>query len=51
LALIADPGRRGAVPFQQECGDRGLQIRHRASAPYHNGSVQHTVDLYEIRRD
>lgn len=49
-ALVADPGRRGATPFQQECLDRGLSPRRLQQSPFHNGSVQHTVDLYEIRR-
>jgi predicted nicotinamide N-methyase len=50
VALVADPGRRGAVPFQQECRDRGLTIQHVLQAPYHNGAVEHTVDLYEIHK-
>lgn len=49
LALVADPGRRGAGPFQQECRQRSLVIQCVLQAPYHNGTVQHTVDLYEIR--
>jgi predicted nicotinamide N-methyase len=50
LALVADPGRRGATPFQQECRDRHLSIHRLLQAPYHNGTVQHIVDLFEIRR-
>lgn len=49
IALIADPGRRGAGPFQKECRQRGLSVCHALQAPYHNGTVTHTVDLYEIR--
>lgn len=49
LALVADPGRRGAAPFQDECRARGLSVRHSLQAPFHNGTVQHTVDLYEVR--
>lgn len=51
LALVADPGRRGAVPFEHECRHRRLSFHRVQQAPYHNGSVQHTVDLYEIRRE
>lgn len=49
LGLVADPGRRGAVPFADECLARGLVIRKNLQAPFDNGSVCHTVDLYEIR--
>lgn len=49
LALVADPGRRGAGPFHDECGQRRLSIQRVLQRPYHNGTVQHTVDLYEIR--
>jgi predicted nicotinamide N-methyase len=48
LGLVADPGRRGTVPFQHECHDQGLSVRRVLRAPYHNGTVQHAVDLYEI---
>jgi ETFB lysine methyltransferase len=51
LALVADPGRRGAERFQLECRQRGLQIDRVSRAPYHNGTVRHTVDLYEVRRE
>lgn len=50
LALVADPGRRGAVPFHDECRQRGLSIDRGLQAPFHNGAVEHTVDLYEIRK-
>lgn len=49
LGLVADPGRRGAEPFAQECRRRGFAFRRLLQAPHHNGSVQHTVDLYELR--
>jgi 2-polyprenyl-3-methyl-5-hydroxy-6-metoxy-1,4-benzoquinol methylase len=49
LALVADPGRRGAGPFHDECRQRSLDIHRVLQRPYHNGTVQHTVDLYEIR--
>jgi len=49
LGLIADPGRRGAEPFGGECRARGLAIRRLSQAPHDNGSVRHTVDLYEVR--
>lgn len=49
LALVADPGRRGAGPFHDECHQRSLDIHRVLQQPYHNGTVQHTVDLYEIR--
>lgn len=48
LGLVADPGRRGAEPFQVECRRRGLSIAHVERAPFDNGSVCHTVDLYEL---
>lgn len=48
LGLLADPGRRGAGPFVEECTARGLAIRKIFQAPFDNGSVCHTVDLYEI---
>lgn len=51
LALVADPGRRGGEPFQQECRGRGLAVDRVRQAPYDNGTVCHTVDLYEIRRN
>lgn len=47
VAFIADPGRRGAGPFQDECRQRHLSVRHVLQAPFDNGTVQHTVDLYE----
>lgn len=50
LGLVADPGRRGAEPFAEECRRRGFAFRRLSQAPHHNGSVQHTVDLYELRR-
>ncbi|HWB07760.1 MAG TPA: methyltransferase domain-containing protein [Pirellulales bacterium] len=50
LALVADPGRRGSGPFQEECRARGLTVERVLPAPYDNGSVCHTVDLYEIRK-
>jgi predicted nicotinamide N-methyase len=50
LALVSDPGRRGATTFRQECQQRGLTVRHVLHAPYHNGKVQHPVDLFEVRR-
>ncbi len=50
LALVADPGRRGAGPFQEECQARNLGIERVLQAPFDNGSVCHTVDLYEIRK-
>jgi len=50
LGLVADPGRRGAEPFAVECRARGLAIQRLSQAPHDNGSVRHTVDLYEIRR-
>ncbi len=49
LGLLADPGRRGAGPFVVECQARGLSVRRLSQAPHFNGSVTHTVDLYEIR--
>lgn len=49
LGLVADPGRRGAEPFQVECRRRGLAIERVQQAPFDNGSVCHTVDLYELR--
>lgn len=49
-ALVADPGRRRAMPFDQECRDRQLSLRRIQQSPYHNGATLHTVDLYEIRR-
>ena len=49
LGLVADPGRRGAGPFVEECTARGLAIHKILQAPFDNGSVCHTVDLYEIR--
>lgn len=49
LALVADPGRRGAAPFHDECRQRGLSIQRSLQSPFHNGTVQHTVDLYEVR--
>jgi hypothetical protein len=48
---VADPGRRGAEPFAQECRRRGFAFRRLSQAPHHNGSVQHTVDLYELRHE
>jgi ETFB lysine methyltransferase len=50
LGLVADPGRRGAEPFAAECRGRGLTIRRLSQAAHDNGSVRHTIDLYEIRR-
>jgi predicted nicotinamide N-methyase len=50
LALVADPGRRGSGPFQQECRSRGLKVERVLQGPFDNGSVCHTVDLYEIRK-
>ncbi|HQU43593.1 MAG: hypothetical protein B7Z73_10625, partial [Planctomycetia bacterium 21-64-5] len=50
LALVADPGRRGAAPFQDECRGRGLAIERVLQAPFDNGTVTHSVVLYEIRR-
>jgi predicted nicotinamide N-methyase len=49
LGLLADPGRRGAGPFAKECELRGLTLRRLSQAPQFNGSVRHTVDLYELR--
>jgi len=49
LRLAADPGRRGAEPFAQECQRRGLSFRRLSQAPHFSGSVRHTVDLYELR--
>lgn len=49
LGLVADPGRRGAEPFQADCRRRGLSVAHVEQAPWDNGSVCHTVDLYELR--
>lgn len=51
LGLVADPGRRGAEPFAEECRRRGFAFRRLSQAPHHNGSVQHTVDLYDLRRE
>lgn len=51
LALVADPARRWATAFERECLNRGLSIRRLQRSPYDNGSVQHAVDLYEIRRE
>jgi predicted nicotinamide N-methyase len=51
LGLVADPGRRGAEPFAVECRARGLSINRRSQAAHDNGSVRHTVDLYQIGRD
>jgi 2-polyprenyl-3-methyl-5-hydroxy-6-metoxy-1,4-benzoquinol methylase len=51
LGLVADPGRRGAEPFAIECRARELSIRRLSQAVHYNGSVRHTVDLYEIRRE
>lgn len=48
LGLLTDPGRRGAAPFRDECAARGLSVNKILQAPFHNGSVWHTVDLYEI---
>src|SRR5215469_6948130 len=50
LTLLADPGRRGAIAFQEECRARDLTIERVLQAPFDNGSVCHTVDLYEIRK-
>lgn len=50
LALVADPGRRGTGPFQDECRQRGLSIERVLHKPFNSGTVTHTVDLYEIRR-
>jgi cyclopropane fatty-acyl-phospholipid synthase-like methyltransferase len=50
VAFVADPGRRGATSFQDECRARGLSIERVLQAPFDNGSVCHTVDLYEIRK-
>ena len=50
LALVADPGRRGGGPFQDECRACGLSIERLLHAPFDNGTVTHTVDLYAIRR-
>jgi predicted nicotinamide N-methyase len=50
LALLADPGRRGAGPFQEECRARSLSIERVLQMPFDNGLVCHTVDLYEIRK-
>lgn len=49
FGLLADPGRRGAVPFVDESAARGLIVRKLLQAPFDNGSVCHTVDLYEVR--
>jgi len=49
MALISDPGRRGAGPFQEECRLRGLIVDRVLQAPFDNGTVCHTVDLYEVR--
>jgi predicted nicotinamide N-methyase len=51
LGLLADPGRRGAEPFAKECELRGLTLRRLSQAPHFNGSVRHTVDLYELRHE
>lgn len=48
LGLVADPGRRGAVPFVDECAARELRVHKVLTAPFDNGSVCHTVDLYEL---
>ncbi|HVA48350.1 MAG TPA: methyltransferase domain-containing protein [Pirellulales bacterium] len=50
LALVADPGRPGAARFHDECRSRGLAIERVLQAPFDNGTVPHTVDLYEIKR-
>lgn len=50
VGWLADPGRRGAAPFLVECQARGLTVRRLSQAPKFNGSVTHTVDVYEIRR-
>jgi predicted nicotinamide N-methyase len=50
LGLVAEPGRPGAEPFQTECQERGLSLRRLSQSPYHNGTVQHMVDLYEVKR-
>lgn len=50
LALVADPGRPGARPFQEACRRRDLAIERLPQAPFDNGSVKHAVELYEIRR-
>jgi 2-polyprenyl-3-methyl-5-hydroxy-6-metoxy-1,4-benzoquinol methylase len=51
VALVADPGRPGAEPFAKECRARRMTIRRLSQRAHHNGSVQHTVDLYEVRHD
>lgn len=50
VAFVADPGRRRARPFHDECLSRGLTIERVRQQPFHNGLVTHTVDLHEIRR-
>jgi ETFB lysine methyltransferase len=50
VALIADPGRRGAATFQQKCRLQDLSIQRVLQASFHNGTVEHTVDLYAIER-
>jgi predicted nicotinamide N-methyase len=50
LAFVADPGRRGAIAFQEECRARRLTIQRVLQEPFDNGSTCHIVDLYEIRK-
>lgn len=50
VGWLADPGRRGAAAFLKECEVCGLAVKRLSQAPKFNGSVTHTVDLYELKK-
>jgi predicted nicotinamide N-methyase len=48
MVILADPGRIGVPDFREECSAAGLVIRSKESFPFSSGTVNQTIDIYEI---
>lgn len=49
-AIIADPGRLAAPQFVAECQTRGMPAVILDRAPFEDGSIHQTIDLYQVSR-
>jgi 2-polyprenyl-3-methyl-5-hydroxy-6-metoxy-1,4-benzoquinol methylase len=50
VGLVADPGRRTAEPFAEECSRKRLSCRCAARVPTRDAGADLTVSVYEVRR-
>ncbi|HEX2723998.1 MAG TPA: methyltransferase domain-containing protein [Gemmatimonadaceae bacterium] len=48
MVILADPGRMGVPEFIEECAAAGMVIRSKITHPFEAGTIQQSIDLYEI---